>query len=113
MRLCLIVLTVGILAPAAISATHPQVRFADLSPMTVRGSAFHPAERVTVTLSVGKRTAEKTVRATQSGGFTVHFAMRPTGCGRLAISARGSLGSTASWKAPPLVCGTSFTPSGD
>ena len=106
MRLCLIVVAVGILAPAAFSATHARVRVADVTPMMVRGTAFHPAERVTVTLSEGKQRAVKTVSASQAGAFTVRFAMRAGGCAQLAITARGSLGSTASWKAPPVSCGT-------
>jgi hypothetical protein len=112
MRLALIVVAVGILAPAAISASHPQVRLSGLSPTIVRGSAFKPSERVTVTLSYGKTKAVKAVRASRSGAFTLRFSTQPPACSKLGITARGSLGSTAAWKAPPPECGTEPGPLG-
>ncbi len=112
MRLALAILLAAIVVPAATSAIKPHVRLADRSPLVVRGNAFRPHERVTIRLSAGKTVAVRIVRATVTGTFRAQFAMKVGTCARVAIRARGSLGSQASWKAPPESCGTIPAPLG-
>lgn len=86
----------ALLAAAALaSTTAAHVSVATLSPFTVRGTSFHPAERVRVTVSAeGSHT--KTVTANASGRFRVKFSAVTIGrCNAYAVRAKGNRGSTA------------------
>ena len=63
------------------------------------GARFHPETRVTVTLANGTRRHTRTVRASQTGGFTVRFTFVVVDpChGTLRITAVDTLGARAHW----------------
>jgi hypothetical protein len=100
----LVSLAVAIAAPAA--PQRPAVYVASPAPLTVRGVAFRPAERVTVSVvSVGWRSS-RTVVATRRGSFAAVFRERALDrCGRGAIRAVGNRGSVAVAKfTAPTAC---------
>ena len=95
MRLLLSILVALALVPAAApSALRARVWLADDSPVVVRGSGFHPAERVAVTVAVGK-SFQKTVVATATGTFVARWNASAADCHSTYIKAVGSMGSRA------------------
>ena len=83
-------------APAA--ATKASLRIVKLSPLTIRGSGFKSAERVTLTLSAGaKGTARGT--ATAAGTVTVSFPKaKVTACTAYTLRASGAAGTKVIFK---------------
>jgi hypothetical protein len=68
--------------------------------MVVDGSHFRSHERVRITSSVA---AAKTVRANSRGAFTVTLTATPVDrCSAMFVRARGSAGSVAMVRRPPL-----------
>ena len=85
----------------------PALRLVRIDPLTVAGSSFRPAERVTIAAYVAG--ARRTVQATAGarGGFRVRLGRVPAydPCAfALFVSARGSRGSSASVRIPPRLC---------
>jgi hypothetical protein len=106
-RLILVVLVLGALAPAAWAASRPQVRLVAFSPGQVAGTGFHARERVVVRVTGGRNRLERAVMTSPSGGFVARFTapLAATGCRQLVIAAVGARGDHAAWKAPPRSCG--------
>lgn len=83
------------LSPAAYAAPLPRLQVAE-SPFVVRGTGFQPRERVTLTLTAGRKFV-RTIVTTSHGTFAVRF-FRATSdeCNGYAARAVGSRGSRAS-----------------
>ena len=83
-------------APAA--ATKASLRIVKLSPLTIRGSGFKPAERVTLTLSAGAAGTAKGT-ATAAGVLTVSVPKaKVTACTPYTLRAVGSAGTRVTFK---------------
>lgn len=83
-------------APAA--ATKASLRIVKLSPLTIRGSGFKPAERVTLTLSAGAAGRAKGT-ATAAGVLTVSVPKaKVTACTPYTLRAVGSAGTRVTFK---------------
>lgn len=75
-----------------------------LSGSAVRGSHFHPHERVRVTMTTTS-TVVRSVRATRVGAFTVALATAPDPCSSaVVITATGAAGDHAQLKVVPRAC---------
>jgi len=97
----LIVLSVSTSGSASI---HPTLALVDRQPVTLRGRAFHPLERVRVTV-IARGTEVRSVRATSTGSFRVRFVdLTVPRCGGMFARARGSSGSLATLKIPLPEC---------
>jgi hypothetical protein len=83
-------------APAA--ATKATVRIVKLSPLTIRGIGFKPAERVTVTLSAGATGSARGI-ATAAGTVTVTIPKaKVTACTAYTLRAVGANGTKVTFK---------------
>lgn len=72
------------------------------TPVTVRGSGFGAAERVTLTLSSGRVRASATVGAKRNGSFVARFAgVRLDRCAEFTVRAVGGRGSRAILQVSP------------
>jgi hypothetical protein len=94
--LAVLVGTVAAAAPAA--AAKATLRVVKLSPLTIRGTGFKPAEHVKVALSAG---ASGTVRgtATAAGTLTVAFPKaKVTACTAYTLRAVGAAGTKVTFK---------------
>jgi hypothetical protein len=80
-----------------------QLSVVRLGPLMVRGVAFRPYERVTVTLTV-RRTFTRKVRATRGGRFVVGFRSAAPTCGSVLLRARGTQGSRVVYELPRPDC---------
>jgi hypothetical protein len=98
------VLFLGCLAfagAAAAASTPPRLAIAARTPTVVlRGTGFHPRERVTVT--AGKVVAH--ARATRLGTFTVDTGVALSRCTGFVVRAVGSAGSAVFFKLPLPAC---------
>lgn len=95
----------GVGAGAATRAA--TLRLVDGDPLTLRGSAFKPGERVRVTVSIQPRRWERRIRAGRAGGFTVVFQQAHVGdpCTTdFHATAVGREGSIARLKRPQRLC---------
>jgi hypothetical protein len=92
-------LTVAALSLTAPAAAQPHARIAlrDGSPDVIRGTAFHPHERVTLHVHPGRgRWFTRHVTASASGTFSAPLNRTSTPpCGGFTATAVGSLGSRA------------------
>ncbi len=87
---------IATVAPAA--SAKATLKIVKLNPLTIRGSGFKPAERVTLTLSAG---ATGTVRgtATAAGTITVSFPKaKVTACTAYTLRAVGAAGTKVTFK---------------
>jgi hypothetical protein len=99
-------------AGSALSATDkPSLRVRTFNPLSVRGTHFHPGERVKVTVGGGgvRRTTGSplVVRplATSDGTFVALFrGVSVNRCDGYLVQAKGSMGSVAVLRAKPLEC---------
>jgi hypothetical protein len=87
-------------------APRAKVRMVTLSPLEIRGTHFHPRERVRVTATPGGR---RRVRTAANGTFTASFGTVPVDrCNgaRLTVVALGSRGDRAelALKLPQVAC---------
>jgi hypothetical protein len=76
----------------------PALRPLDLDPLTLRGTAFKPGERVKLLLSAPPVSRTKAVRAGELGRFRVVFAIAPGRCDAVVVQAIGSRGSRATFR---------------
>ncbi len=93
------------LAPAAVP--HPRVWLSDTSPLTVKGSGFRAGEKVSMTLTAGRRFAPRSLVASPRGALTATWTGKPVlkaGCLTVTIRAAGNLGSVATFKVAGLEC---------
>jgi hypothetical protein len=93
------------LAPAAVP--HPRIWLSDASPLTVKGTGFKAGERVSVTLTAGRRFATRALAANARGALTATWTgapVRKAGCLAVSIRAVGSRGSVATFKVAGLEC---------
>lgn len=88
--------TGGTLAGAAATAPEksPVLRILDTAPLTVRGVAFKPGERVKLLVSTGTPIA-RSVHAGPRGGFVARLGIRPSLCAGIVVQAIGKRGSRA------------------
>lgn len=92
-------------APSS-SAVRARVWLVRESPVRVSGSGFAGGERVTVTVTAGKRTLRKAVVATAPGRIAAAWSGSIAGgCHSTTIVARGSSGRTALWRQVANDCG--------
>ncbi len=75
------------------------LRFAETTPLTVRGSGFQPGERVR--LDLGSSGATTWARASGRGSFRASFDVPVTRCDRIRVMAIGSKGSRVVLKRLP------------
>lgn len=102
LRLVAVALLTTLIVTASSAATRPRPSLSlhGNPPLVVDGAHFHRHERVKVTPSRG---ASVTVRANSHGTFTTTLRGIPVDrCNGLIVRARGSAGSTAVVKRPPL-----------
>jgi hypothetical protein len=94
-----------LVVPAAHPGTAPKLRLVTVQPLVVRGEAFRPGERVTVTALTASGSSRAVIRASNSGRFkaTVRSAARPCGTS-VGVRALGSLGSRATLRLPGAPC---------
>jgi len=86
----------AIAAPAASASGLARVWIANDQPLVVRGTGFHPASQVSVSVSKLKRTYRSTVMSGSAGGFAVHFKVNlPTRCGTTVVTATDAAGHRA------------------
>jgi hypothetical protein len=85
------------------SPQRPQLKPASQSPLRVAGTGFPPGEKVHL-VATGQETHAKDTRADSSGNFTTSFP-RPTSCGSVTVTARGSQGSRAEFNLSQIACG--------
>jgi hypothetical protein len=92
------VLLGAVAAAAPAAAAKASVRIVKLTPLTVRGTGFKPAERVTLTLSAGAAgTARGT--ATAAGVLTVSFPKtKVTACTAYTLRAVGAAGTKVTFR---------------
>jgi hypothetical protein len=89
------------LAAIALALLRPQVAVLDTSPFMVRGTGFHPGERVTLAITTRARVT-RTVIAGPRGGFTLRMTSINLGaCAGYAVRATGSMGSRTSMRIIP------------
>ena len=93
---------VALATPASAAEATPSLRLVTLTPLTLRGAGFAPAETVRVVLTPGRgrKPAVRTARATTAGSFRVRYALvalEPCH-GFVVATATGSAGSRATWK---------------
>src|SRR5215208_7214379 len=92
-------------APAALAGGTARVRLTDESPVTVAGTGFRAAERVTVTVTAGTVVLRKNVSATAAGRFVARWRRSVGGeCRSTTVTAVGNRGSAASWKSLAVDC---------
>jgi hypothetical protein len=108
-RLLPLLLTLAALTPALApaAAPHPRVWLSDTSPLTVKGSGFKPGEKVSLTLTAGRRFAPRTLAASARGALTATWTGKPVlkaGCLAVAVQAVGNRGSVATFKVAGLEC---------
>jgi hypothetical protein len=100
MRLLLLIV-MGLLAVPSASAVQQRTRVAiiDEAPLVVRGTGFHPAERVRVTVTHGKTMFTRVAYARATGVVVARWtASLPTSCASTFVLAVGSQGSRATYK---------------
>ncbi|HEX9599050.1 MAG TPA: hypothetical protein VF963_06710 [Gaiellaceae bacterium] len=91
---------------SAPGATRPALHLVRDLPLTVRGSAFRPGERVRVTVRMGEQRLVRQTHAGATGGFTVRFAGTTLDyCATpLTITARGARSGLVAAKIPVREC---------
>jgi hypothetical protein len=100
----LLLLTVG---PASAAAAKPVLRVTGNGPVTVRGSAFHAREHVTLKLVTNDVQRVRRVTTSLKGTFTTSFvlAVPVDPCtGGLTVRASGDQGDSATVKIVPREC---------
>ena len=90
------------LSAGSTSKRHAALRLVKPAPLQVVGSHFVTRERVRVTASADSNSVSKRVRASESGTFTVRFAVGAGHCAGLRVVAVGTGGSRATLKRIPL-----------
>jgi hypothetical protein len=92
------VLLSAVAATAPAAATKATVRIVKLSPLTIRGTGFKPAEQVTVTLSAGAAGSARGI-ATAAGTVTVTIPKaKVTACTAYTLRAVGATGTKVTFK---------------
>lgn len=104
-------LCLAVAGSALSAAEKPSLRVRTFNPFSVRGTHFHPAERVKVTVGGAgiRRTAGSLLvlrsLATAQGTFVVVFhGVSISRCDGYLVQAKGSGGSVAALRAKPLMC---------
>lgn len=94
--LALLIGSIATAAPAA--AAKATVKIVKLSPLTIRGAGFKPAERVTITLSAGAAGSARGT-ATAAGVVTVTIPKaKVTACTAYTLRAVGATGTRVTFK---------------
>jgi hypothetical protein len=107
LRLALVLVGLALLAPVQASGeTRPTLRIAGGSPLTLRGTHFHPRESVRIRVVMAERMLSRQLRAGALGGFTVRFVgVRLNYCALpLVITARGELSGLVRARLPLVDC---------
>lgn len=92
---------------ASATTKHPALKLVRSAPLTVHGTAFHPGERVRVTVFTDHAVVRRPW-TTAAGTFTARFSdfdLSSDRCGNgLIVTARGAVGDTARLKLPQPQC---------
>jgi hypothetical protein len=92
-------------ASPAPAATGPALHVEATQPLVVRGVAFRPLERVSLTAMTLLGPKHVIVRATRTGRFAATFRLPSQPCGSaFALRAVGALGSHAALRLPRRPC---------
>jgi len=92
-------------ASSAPAATGPALRVDGTQPLVVRGVAFRPSERVSLTALTLLGPKRAIVRATAAGRFAATFRLPAQPCGSaFALRAIGALGSRVTLRLPSRPC---------
>ena len=92
-----------LVAASGAAAVHPALKLVTMSPLVVKGTAFHSRERVKVTATEAGATYVAVARASTTGAFTASLGDVPASrCNGLSVRAIGARGSAATLKLPPL-----------
>jgi hypothetical protein len=97
----LILVVAALLSVQTAAAVQERARIGivDEAPLVVRGTGFHSAERVTVTVTHGKAVYRKAVTATATGVVVARWKVpMATTCASTFVLALGSEGSRASYR---------------
>ena len=99
------VLALAAAVPSVPAANGPALRVEGTQPLVVRGIAFRPGERVSLTALTLLGARQTVVRATHTGRFAATFRLPTQSCGRpFALRAVGALGSRATLRLPGRPC---------
>jgi hypothetical protein len=97
------VLLAAALAPVSAGAAQSGARItvAGKAPLAVRGTSFHPGERVTITVTA-RSVRKRAVTASSRGAFRATFAgFALPFCESYSVRAKGNRGSVATLKITP------------
>jgi hypothetical protein len=83
---------------------HPALRILRMAPLSVRGSGFHPRERVRVRLRSPETSATRRVRSTGRGAFTAGFRVPVDRCSGFTVTAVDGSGRRATVVRRALEC---------
>jgi len=81
----------------------PRVWVTSKQPVVVRGTGFHPVERVGLTLTAKGLEKHRVLRVSRTGAFTARFTgtdLPAKGCLGLVVRAVGAAGSKATFRLP-------------
>ncbi len=98
--ICVVLAALVAVSAGAAADKQPWLRAVRTAPLVLRGGAFAPGERVRLTLRVGKARFVRTATADAAGSFTAGFGLAAVDpCrGVIEVTAKGSLGSTSSYR---------------
>jgi hypothetical protein len=103
--LAVVVLGLVVAVPATTAATRPALRVSSIQPLVVRGVAFRPMERVSLTALTLLGPRRAVVRASGTGRFAATFRLPAQPCGSaFALRAIGALGSRVTLHLPGRAC---------
>ena len=95
----------AVMAASATAASQPRLALVDDEPLVVRGAAFAPGERVTVTALTFLGPKRVVTKAGTGGAFRASVRLIGQPCGRaFAILATGSSGSRATLRLKSVPC---------
>lgn len=110
LRRLLLTLAAALTLASTATAAPARLTVTAVDPFTVRGSGFHPGERVLVVVVSGGDRASKRVVAGTTGRFVVRFpAVQLNSCAAYTVRTVGSEGSRAVARAMPE-CPQPLTP---
>jgi hypothetical protein len=88
-----LVVVLALAVPAASANGVARVWIANDQPLVVRGTGFHAASQISVSVSKLKRTYRSKVMSGSAGGFAAHFKVNlPTRCGTTVVTATDAAG---------------------
>jgi hypothetical protein len=109
-RVVIVILFAGLCLGSSVASAMTEraaLKLVRSAPLTVHGTAFHPGERVRVTVFTDHAIVRR-IRTTAAGTFTARFSdveLSLDRCGNgLIVTARGAVGDIARLKLPQPQC---------